>query len=110
MKITKIKEDITSEIASSFKGSIAIDTEATGLQIPERDKLSLIQIFDENGNVFIIQPNKNNFKAPNLVSVLENEKILKIGHFLRFDKNALEFFLKCKMKNIFDTKIALKPS
>ena len=108
MKITKIKEDITSEIASSFKKSIAIDTEATGLQIPERDKLSLIQICDEDGNVFIIQPNKNNFKAPNLVSVLQNDKILKIGHFLRFDKNALEFFLKCKMKNIFDTKIASK--
>ena len=47
MKITKIKEDITSEIANSFKNSIAIDTEATGLQIPERDKLSLIQICDE---------------------------------------------------------------
>ncbi|MDC0619110.1 ribonuclease D [Pelagibacteraceae bacterium] len=108
MKITKIKEDITSEIANSFKNSIAIDTEATGLQIPERDKLSLIQICDEADNVYIIQPNKNNFKAPNLVSVLENEKILKIGHFLRFDKNALEYFLKCKMKNIFDTKIASK--
>jgi ribonuclease D len=107
MKITKFKEDITSEIASSFKNSIAIDTEATGLQIPERDKLSLIQICDEKGNVYIIQPNKN-YKAPNLVSVLENEKVLKIGHFLRFDKNALEFFLKCKMRNIFDTKIASK--
>ena len=107
MKITKFKEDITSEIASSFKNSIAIDTEATGLKIPERDKLSLIQICDEKGNVYIIQPNKN-YKAPNLVSVLENEKVLKIGHFLRFDKNALEFFLKCKMRNIFDTKIASK--
>ena len=108
MKITKFKEDITSEIASSFKNSIAIDTEATGLQIPERDKLSLIQICDESGNVFIIQPNKKTFDAPNLVSILENEKILKIGHFLRFDKNALEYFLKCKVKNIFDTKIASK--
>ena len=106
MKITKIKEDITPEIANSFKESIAIDTEATGLQIPERDKLSLIQICDVKGNVFIIQPNKNDYKAPNLVSVLENNKILKIGHFLRFDKNALEYFLKCKLKNIFDTKIA----
>ena len=106
MKITKIKEDITSEIANSFKESIAIDTEATGLQIPERDKLSLIQICDVKGNVFIIQPNKSDYKAPNLVSVLENDKILKIGHFLRFDKNALEYFLKCKVKNIFDTKIA----
>ncbi len=108
MKITKFKEDITSEIANSFKNSIAIDTEATGLQIPERDKLSLIQICDEKENVFIIQPNKKNYLAPNLVSVLENEKILKIGHFLRFDKNSLEFFLKCKIKNIFDTKIASK--
>ena len=108
MKITKIKEDITSEIANSFKESIAIDTEATGLQIPERDKLSLIQICDVKGNVFIIQPNKNDYKAPNLVSVLENDKILKIGHFLRFDKSALEYFLKCKVKNIFDTKIASK--
>ena len=108
MKITKIKEDITSEIAKSFQNSIAIDTEATGLQIPESDKLSLIQICDEKGNVYIIQPNKENFKAPNLVSVLENDKILKIGHFLRFDKNALEYFLRCKIKNIFDTKIASK--
>ena len=108
MKITKIKEDITSEIAKSFKSSIAIDTEATGLQIPERDKLSLIQICDESGNIFIIQPNKKSYEAPNLVSVLEDEKVLKIGHFLRFDKNALEFFLKCKMRNIFDTKIASK--
>ena len=91
MKITKLKGDITLEIAKSFKKSIAIDTEATGLQIPERDN-SLIQICDENGNVFIIQPDKENYKAPNLVSVLENDKILKIGHFLRFDKNALNFF------------------
>ena len=108
MKITKIKEDITPEIVNSIGKSIAIDTEATGLQIPQRDKLSLIQICDEKGKVFIIQPNKETYKAPNLVNVLENEKILKIGHFLRFDKNALEFFLNCKIKNIFDTKIASK--
>ena len=108
VKIHRLKGDITPKIASSFKGSIAIDTEATGLKIPERDKLSLIQICDEKGNTYIIQPNKKTFKAPNLVSVLENEKILKIGHYFRFDKNALEFFLKCKLKNIFDTKIASK--
>tara|TARA_B100001996_G_C18442720_1_gene509042 strand:- start:116 stop:739 length:624 start_codon:yes stop_codon:yes gene_type:complete len=108
MKIIKIKEDITSEIAKSFKNSIGLDSEGTGLQIPERDKLSLVQLSDLNGNVYIIQPNKKTYKAPNLVSVLENDKILKIGHYLRYDKSALEFFLKCKMKNIFDTKIASK--
>ena len=108
MKITKFKGDITSEIARTLDNSIAIDTEATGLQIPERDKLSLIQICDQNGNVYIIQPDRKTYKAPNLVKVLEDASILKIGHFLRFDKSALEYFLKCKVKNIFDTKIASK--
>jgi|TARA_B110000438_G_C15491453_1_gene511618 ribonuclease D len=108
MKIHKIQGDISREVASSFTKSIAIDTEATGLQIPERDKLSLIQVCGENDDVYIIQPDRQNYNAPNLTSVLENEKILKIGHFLRFDKSALEYFLKCKMRNIFDTKIASK--
>jgi ribonuclease D len=108
VKIHRLKGDISSEIAKSFKGSVAIDTEATGLQIPERDKLSLIQICDQNGVVYIIQPDRKTYKAPNLVSVLQKEKVIKIGHFLRFDKSGLEYFLKCKMKNIFDTKIASK--
>ena len=107
-KIHKFQDDITKEVANSLKESIAIDTEATGLQIPERDKLSLIQICDQNGVVYIIQPDRKNYKAPNLVKVLEDTSILKIGHYLRFDKSALEFFLKCKIKNIFDTKIASK--
>tara|TARA_B110000967_G_scaffold205378_1_gene249798 strand:- start:3 stop:626 length:624 start_codon:yes stop_codon:yes gene_type:complete len=108
MKIHKIQGDISTEVAKSFKDSVAIDTEATGLQIPERDKLSLIQICGENGDVYVVQPDRENYKAPNLVSVLENNKIQKIGHFLRFDKSALEYFLKCKVENIFDTKIASK--
>ena len=108
VKIHKVQGDITPEIAETFKDSVAIDTEATGLQIPERDKLSLIQICGENSDVYVIQPDRNSYTSPNLVSVLENNKIQKIGHFLRFDKSALEYFLKCKMKNIFDTKIASK--
>ena len=108
VKIHKFQGDITKEVANSLKESIAIDTEATGLQIPERDKLSLIQICDQNGVVYIIQPDRKNYKAPNLVKILEDTNILKIGHYLRFDKSALEFFLKCKIKNIFDTKIASK--
>ena len=108
MKIHKIQGDISSEIAKSFKDSIAIDTEATGLLIPERDKLSLVQICGEGEDVYVIQPDRKNYNMPNLVSILENKNIQKIGHFLRFDKNALEYFLKCKMKNIFCTKIASK--
>ena len=58
--------------------------------------------------MFLLFNQIKTYKAPNLVSVLENDKILKIGHFLRFDKSALEYFLKCKLNNIFDTKIASK--
>ena len=108
MKINKFSNDLPKEIVAKIEDSVAIDTEATGLKIPERDKLSLIQLCDASGNVYVIQPDRKTYKAPNLVSILENDKILKIGHFLRFDKNALEFFLKCKIKNIFDTKIASK--
>ncbi len=88
-KIHKFQGDITKEVANSLKESIAIDTEATGLQIPERDKLSLIQICDQNGVVYIIQPDRKSYKAPNLVSILE--KILK--RFYQILSN--DQFLKC---------------
>ena len=101
-KIHKFQDDITKEVADSFRGEISIDCEATGLDIPQRDSLSLVQICDQNGVVYIVQPDRKNYKAPNLVKVLEDASILKIGHYLRFDKSALEFFLKCKIKNIFD--------
>ena len=108
MKITKIKGDISSEQANSFKNSIAIDTEATGLQIPERDKLSLIQISDDAGNVFIIQPDKENYKAPNLVKVLNDEKINKIFHYARADLLFIKKYLKTDVQNINCTKIMSK--
>ena len=108
VKINRFKGDISSEISNSFKGSVAIDTEATGFQIPERDKLSLIQICDQSGSVYIIQPDRKSYKAPNIVKILQNDKITKIGHYLRYDVSGLEYFLKCNVKNIFDTKIASK--
>ncbi len=108
MKINKFSNDLPKEIVSKIKGSVALDTEATGLKIPERDKLSLIQLCDSSGQVYVVQPDRKTYKAPNLVSLLENDKIQKIGHYLRFDKSALEYFLKCRIKNVFDTKIASK--
>jgi len=108
MKINKFSNDLPKEIISKIRDSVALDTEATGLKIPERDKLSLIQLCDSSGQVYVVQPDRKTYKAPNLVSLLENDKIQKIGHYLRFDKSALEYFLKCRIKNVFDTKIASK--
>ena len=109
-KIYKFQDDISTEASKELQkcSSLAIDTEGSGLQIPHRDKLSLIQFSTGNNDAYIIQPNRKNYTAPNIVKILENDKITKIGHYLRYDVSGLEYFLKCEVKNIFDTKIASK--
>ncbi len=109
-KIYKFQDDISTAALKDLEknSSLAIDTEGSGLQIPHRDKLSLIQISTGNNDAYIIQPNRENYKAPNIVKILENSKITKIGHYLRYDVSGLDYFLKCDMQNIFDTKIASK--
>ena len=109
-KIYKFQDDISIDALKELEkhSSLAIDTEGTGLQIPHRDKLSLVQFSTGNNDAYVIQPNRKNYKALNIVKILENNKITKIGHYLRYDISALEYFLKCDIKNIFDTKIASK--
>ena len=109
-KIYKFQDDISTNALKELEkhSSIAIDTEGSGLQIPHRDKLSLVQFSIGNNEAYIIQPNRKNYKAPNIVKILENEKITKIGHYLRYDVSGLEYFLKCDVKNIWDSKIASK--
>ena len=109
-KIYKFQDDISTDALKELEGhsNLAIDTEGSGLQIPHRDKLSLIQVSTGNNDAYIIQPNRKNYKAPNIVKILENQKITKIGHYLRYDVSGLEYFLKCNIKNIWDTKIASK--
>jgi len=109
-KIYKFQDDIPADALKELEkhSSLAIDTEGSGLQIPHRDKLSLVQFSTGNNDAYIIQPNRKNYKAPNIVKILQNPKITKIGHYLRYDISGLEYFLKCDVKNIFDTKIASK--
>ena len=109
-KIYKFQDDISTDVLEELEkhSSLAIDTEGSGLQIPHRDKLSLVQFSSGNNDAYIVQPNRKNYKAPNIVKILENTKITKIGHYLRYDVSGLEYFLKCNVKNIFDTKLASK--
>ena len=109
-KIYKFQDDISADALKELEkhSSLAIDTEGSGLQIPHRDKLSLIQFSTGNNDAYIIQPNRKKYVAPNIVKILENAKVTKIGHYLRYDVSGLEYFLKCNVKNIFDTKIASK--
>ena len=109
-KIYKFQDDIAAEALKELEkySSLAIDTEGSGLQIPHRDKLSLVQFSTGNNDAYIIQPNRKNYKAPNIVKILENDNITKIGHYLRYDVSGLEYFLKCEVRNIWDSKIASK--
>jgi len=107
-KIFKYTEDIDTNALKELEkhSSLAIDTEGSGLQIPHRDKLSLIQFSTGNNDAYIIQPNRKNYKSPNVVKILENDNITKIGHYLRYDISGLQYFLKCEVKNIWCSKIA----
>ena len=106
-KIYKFKGDISANALKELEkhSNISLDTEGSGLQIPHRDRLSLIQFSTGNDDAYIIQPNQK-YQCPNIVEILENEKITKIGHYLRYDVLNLQYFLKCEVKNIWDSKIA----
>ena len=71
-KIYKFQDDISSDALKELQkhSDLAIDTEGSGLQIPHRDKLSLIQISTGNNDAYITQPNRKNYKAPNIVKIL----------------------------------------
>ena len=88
---------------------IAVDGEFMGLNI-RRDPLCLIQISSGNSDAHIIQLDRINYKAPNLINVLQNEKITKIFHYGRADLAFIKYYLKTETNNILDTKIASKLS
>ena len=86
---------------------IAVDGEFMGLNV-RRDPLCLIQVSSGNSDAHIVQFDRQNYKAPNLVKLLYDEKITKIFHYARFDLAALKCNLGINTKNIFCTKIASK--
>ena len=84
---------------------IAVDGEFMGLNV-RRDPLCLIQLSSGNSEAHIVQFDRNNYKAPNLVKLLSDEKITKLFHFSRADLAHIKFYLKTETNNILDTKIA----
>jgi ribonuclease D len=90
-----------------FKGPIAIDTEAMGLD-PARDRLCLIQIYDGETDCHMVQFERSNTNSPNLIRVLGDTDVQKIFHYARFDMAALKHALKTDVQNVYCTKIASK--
>jgi ribonuclease D len=86
---------------------IAVDGEFMGLNV-QRDPLCLMQISTGKSDAHIVQFNRENYKAPNLTKILQNNEVVKIFHFGRADLAHIKFYLKTDTNNILDTKIASK--
>jgi len=86
---------------------IAVDGEFMGLNV-RRDPLCLIQLSSGNSDAHIIQFDRKNYNAPNLVKLLVNDNITKLFHYGRADIAHIKYYLKTDTNNILDTKIASK--
>jgi ribonuclease D len=101
--------DIDDTTLSTYLESdaIAVDTETMGL-IPQRDRLCLVQLCDNAGNITAVKIIRGQTAAPNLKKLLETSNIVKIFHFARFDVATLRYYLGINVEPIFCTKIASK--
>ena len=86
---------------------IAVDGEFMGLNVL-RDPLCLIQISSGKNDAYIIQLDRSNYEAPNLIKLLKDKTITKIFHYGRADIAHIKYYLKTATNNILDTKIASK--
>jgi len=86
---------------------LAVDGEFMGLNV-SRDPLCLIQISTGKSDAHIVQFDRKNYQAPNLIKILNDENITKIFHYGRADLAHIKYYLKTETNNILDTKIASK--
>tara|TARA_B100001121_G_scaffold275852_1_gene264612 strand:+ start:3313 stop:3924 length:612 start_codon:yes stop_codon:yes gene_type:complete len=99
------KKDLPDDL--NLGNAIAVDGEFMGLNV-KRDPLCLIQVSSGNSDAHIIQLDRSNYHAPNLVKILSDQSITKIFHYGRADLAHIKYYLKTETKNILDTKIASK--
>lgn len=104
MNITYHINDLPNDV--KFEGSIAVDTEAMGLNV-NRDRLCLVQIADPQQNVHLVHFKPSSvYEAPNLKRIMKDPDLLKIFHFARFDVMMIQAYLKVQVTSLYCTKIA----
>ena len=97
------KNDLPDEL--DLGNEIAVDGEFMGLNV-RRDPLCLIQISSGKSDAHIVQLDRSNYQAPNLIKILGDKTITKIFHYGRADMAHIKYYLKTETNNILDTKIA----
>ena len=99
------KNDLPDDL--NLGNTIAVDGEFMGLNV-RRDPLCLIQISSGNSDAHIVQFDRENYNAPNLVNLLSDDNVTKIFHYGRADMAHIKYYLKTDTSNVRDTKIASK--
>ncbi len=99
------KNDLPDDL--ELGNTIAVDGEFMGLNV-RRDPLCLIQISSGRADAHIVQFDRKNYKAPNLIKILGDKNITKIFHYGRADIAHIKYYLRTETNNILDTKIASK--
>ena len=105
MPINLYKGDLPSGL--NLGPVVAIDSETMGLK-PQRDRLCLIQLSSGDGNAHLVQFERCNYNAPNLVKLLVDPNIKKVFHYARFDVAIIKKYLRAQTNSIYCTKIASK--
>ncbi|MBW4706843.1 ribonuclease D [Roseobacter sp. YSTF-M11] len=84
---------------------VAIDCETMGLN-PHRDRLCVVQLSGGDGNAHLVQIAQGQTEARNLCALLENQDVLKLFHFGRFDIAAMLNSFGATASPVYCTKIA----
>lgn len=103
------QNDLSEEMVQTYLQSplLAVDTETMGL-IPRRDRLCLVQMCNEAGQISMVKLDRGVKSAPNLQQLMEAPSVTKIFHYARFDIGVLKYHLGIETKPFFCTKIASK--
>lgn len=86
---------------------VAIDTETLGLN-PQRDRLCLAQLSAGDNVCHAVKFERNTYDAPNLKRLLENQNVLKLFHFARFDIAVMKQYLGVTAAPVYCTRTASK--
>ena len=86
---------------------VAVDAEFLGLNV-RRDRLCLVQVSSGNSDAHIVQLDRENYNAPNLVKILADKNIKKLFHYARSDLTHIKYYLKTDVNNIECSKIKSK--
>ena len=97
------KDDLPEDI--DLGNSVAVDGEFMGLNV-KRDPLCLIQLSSGNLDAHIVQLNRKDYAAPNLVKLLADKKVNKIFHYARADMAHIKYYLKVDVENASCTQLS----